>query len=152
MNMNVWRVGQLAQRKSARRGGGFTLVEIIVVVIIIGLLATLVAPRLLSRLTQSRQTTALAKAATLSTAVEGYLADGNPRPSSGSLRFLLEKPSGAGDAWKQYVKNEDDLKDPWGMEFQILIPGKKNKADYDIVSYGADKKEGGEGEDADIVK
>lgn len=139
-------------KRAARRG--FTLVEIIVVVIIIGLLATLVAPRLLSRLTQSRQTTAAAKAATIATQVEAYLADGNPRPSSGSLRFLLERPSGASEStWKApYLRSADDLMDPWDTEFQIVIPGKKNKADFDIVSYGADKKEGGEGDDADIVK
>lgn len=144
-----------AMADRGRRGGrGFTLVEIIVVVIIIGLLATIVAPRLAGKLFQSRKTVTETKAAMLSAAVDSYLNDGNPRPSSGSLRFLLERPSGASEqTWKaQYIKNADDLLDAWDVEFMIVIPGKKNKADFDIVSYGADRKEGGEGEDADIVK
>jgi general secretion pathway protein G len=130
---------------------GFTLVEIIVVVIIIGILATLIAPRILSRVGDSKQSVAAANASNLATAFKTMMADcGWSRvPDSAAIDALWEKPSDA-TGWKgPYVENADALKDPWDTKYRLEVPGTKN-VDFDVVSYGADKKPGGEGEDADI--
>jgi general secretion pathway protein G len=126
----------------------------IVVIIIIGVLATLIGPRLIGRVGQSKQSVATANAASVATAVRTFLADGNKIPDGSSLDFLIRKPgegSGA-DSWRgPYLDNADALKDPWGRTFTIKAPGEKN-FDFDIISFGADGKPGGEGEDADVIK
>lgn len=136
-----------------RARAGFTLVEIIVVVIIIGVLATLIAPRILSRVGDSKQSVATANASNLATAYKTMMADcGWSRvPDGASIDALWEKPSDA-TGWKgPYVENVDALKDPWDVKYRLEVPGTKN-VDFDIVSYGANKAPGGEGEDADIRK
>jgi general secretion pathway protein G len=137
-----------------RTSGGFTIAEIIVVVIIIGVLAAIVVPRLTNRVGQARSTTAGANANAIATAVDAFMADcGNPPPGADLASFLMERPASVdADKWKgPYLRNADQLKDPWGQPFVLVMPGQRN-ADFDIISYGADKKPGGEGDDADIVK
>lgn len=139
---------------SSRVRRGFTLVEAIVVIIIIGVLATLIAPRLIGRVGQAKHSTAESKAANLATAMKLYMTDvGRPPPGGATAIVLFEKPSDVdAGAWKgPYLDNKDALMDPWGKMFLLKIPGERN-VDFDIVSYGADGKPGGEGEDADIVK
>jgi len=136
---------------------GFTIIEIIIVVVIIGILAAVVGPRLLSRVGQAKSSTAAANAASIASAVEAFVVDTGGLPPAGTKLedFLMRCPPGVEEAkWKQggpYMKNADQLKDPWGNPFTILIPGRKN-ADFDIVSYGNDKAPGGEGDNADIIK
>ncbi len=133
---------------------GFTLVEAIVVIIIIGVLATLIAPRLIGRVGQAKHSTGEQKASVLATQMKLFLADCGKLPSSGAtIAVLFEKPSDVdATAWKgPYVDNRDALLDPWGKQFILRIPGQQN-VDFDIVSYGADGKPGGENEDADIIK
>lgn len=131
---------------NARRA--FTLVEMIVVIIIIGVLAGLIAPRLFGRIGQSKSSTAAANAAAIASAVKLYAADWGSLPPD--IDALVVKPTGA-DGKGPYLDNADLLKDPWGNKFVILIPPQKN-ADFDIISYGADKKPGGTDENADVVK
>jgi general secretion pathway protein G len=142
-------------RSPVRRPGhrsGFTLVEIIVVIIILGVLATLIAPRLIGRVGQAKTSTASANAATLSSAMQTLIADLGKIPEGATIDILFEKPSEGGDAWKgPYVQNPDQLKDPWGRKFILLVPGRKN-VDFDIVSYGADGKPGGSNDDVDVTK
>jgi general secretion pathway protein G len=139
--------------KSVRRA--FTLAEIIVVIIIIGVLATLVVPRLFGRIGQAKHSTASANANTLASSVRSYMLDCGPPPPGASLDILLTCPSGVDKtAWDKggpYVDNKEKIVDPWGKPFMLVIPGKKN-VDFDIVSYGADGVPGGEGENADIIK
>lgn len=136
--------------RAVRRG--FTLIEAIVIIVIIGVLATLIAPRILSRIGQSKQSVAKSNASTLANQVQMFIADhGMPREGS-TIDILWERPSDVdpGD-WQPYVSGADKLLDPWGNKFMLLIPGRKNTYDFDVVSYGADGTSGGEGEDKDIV-
>ncbi len=137
---------------SSRRNGAFTIVEIIVVIVIIGVLATLIAPRLLGRIGQAKSSTALSNANVISQAVETFRADTGTLPSGPSLMFLMELPSDIDAAkWRgPYLKSVSQLKDPWERDFILIVPGVKN-VDFDIVSYGADGNPGGEGENADVT-
>ncbi|HYE61195.1 MAG TPA: type II secretion system major pseudopilin GspG [Phycisphaerales bacterium] len=130
----------------------FTIIEVIVIVVIIGVIAAVVTPRLFSKVTESKKSMAQSNAATLFQAMQTYSLDcGMPEPGS-SIRILLERPSNVDEgAWKgPYVQNENDLKDPWGNYFNLVVPGQFN-VDFDIVSYGKDGQPDGEGENEDII-
>lgn len=138
--------------RRARRG--FTIAEIIVVVIIIGVLAAIIVPRLTSRVGQSRVTVAKANAKAIEGALEGMIQDTQWTPTSGvdlASVLMVCPPEVRAESWKgPYFKNADQLKDPWGNQFVLVVPGVVN-ADFDIVSYGADGRPGGDGDNADIV-
>jgi len=141
-------------RSTHRLRRAFTLVEIIVVIVILGILATLIAPRILGRIGQSKSAVAESNAAVLANATKLFLADcGGRMPEGASIMALWEKPGGLDEGqWKgPYVDSIDQLKDPWGAMFVLVVPGRKN-IDFDIVSYGADKAPGGDGDNADITK
>lgn len=131
----------------------FTLIEIIVVIIIIGVLATLIAPRLIGRVGQAKHATGTSKAAEIASAMKLFMADCGMPPSGSSLDVLMKCPSWADkSAWHgPYFDNAEQLMDPWGKPFILRIPGVRN-ADFDVVSLGKDGAVGGEGEDADIIK
>lgn len=131
---------------------GFTIMEVIVIVTILGVLAALVAPRFFGRIGQSKQAVARSNANAIANAVNAFRADGGKLEGGMSLRDLMERPSYFSESsWQgPYLNNADDMKDPWGNEYAIRVPGEYN-VDFDIVSYGLDGKPGGEGEDADIV-
>lgn len=139
-------------RRAVRRG--FTLIEAIVIVVILGVLAAVIAPRFLSRIGQSKQSVAAANAASLASSVDLYRADCGELRDTDTLDILWERPGHTEEgAWQgPYVKNADALIDPWGNPYELIVPGRKNAADFDIVSYGADGAPGGEGDDADITK
>jgi len=140
-------------RRDLRAGRrAFTIIEVIVIVVILGVLAAVIAPRLLSRIGQSKQSVAAANASSLATQVKLFIVDhGAPEPGA-SIEILWERPSNvAEDEWEPYVEKPDDLLDPWGNPYVLVIPGRKN-FDFDVVSYGADGQPGGTGENADVVK
>ena len=132
---------------------GFTLIEIIVVVMIIAVLATLIAPRLLERVGTAKHTAAKAKAATIAKTVSLYVLDkGLSYPQNDfDLELLLLKPEDGGGPMGPYLERADDLVDPWGNPFEILVPGDINST-FDIISWGEDGEQGGEGNSADITQ
>lgn len=128
---------------------GFTLIEIMIVVIIIGLLAGLVGPRLFGKLTQAKQKAAKAQIELFGTALDALRLDVGRYPATEEgLKILREKPSGL-EAWKgPYLPKEIPM-DPWGKPYIYKSPGEHGE--YDLLSYGLDGVEGGEGENQDVV-
>ncbi len=129
---------------------GFTLIEIMIVVVIIGLLAALITPKLIGRVGESKQTAARAQMALLSTALELYKLDVGKYPAQGNgLGALLTNP-GDTKNWKgPYIKKSTVPKDPWGEEYLYRFPGEHG--DFDIISYGGDGTSGGTDENKDIA-
>lgn len=141
------RRGFLASKKS-----GFTLVEIMVVVVIIGLLAAIVVPAVLSRVEQARRTTAKTQIESLVSALEMYRLDNGAYPTTQQgLEALVKKPTLA-PIPKKYP-NEPYIKsvpaDPWKNPYIYRSPGERGL--FDIISTGPDSEEGGEGSNADIT-
>jgi general secretion pathway protein G len=130
---------------------GFTLIEIMVVVVIIGLLATLVLPRVMGRQEQAFIAKAQSDIQALSSALKFYKLDNFSYPSTDQgLQALVSKPSGdpVPKNWKKGGYIERLPNDPWGNAYQYLSPGEK--MEFDLWSWGADGIEGGEEGDADI--
>ena len=130
---------------------GFTLIEIMVVVVIIGLLATLVLPRVMGRQEQAFIAKAQSDIQALSSALKFYKLDNFHYPSTDQgLQALVSKPSGdpVPKNWKKSGYIERLPNDPWGNAYQYLSPGEK--MEFDLWSWGADGIEGGEEGDADI--
>lgn len=134
---------------------GFTLVEILVVVVILGILAGLVVPRIMNRPDEARAVMASNQIASLETALRLFKLDNGFYPDTEQgLEALVSKPSvgRSTNKWREggYLDKGRVPKDPWGNEFIYLSPGLHNK-DFDLKSLGADGEEGGEGSDADIT-
>lgn len=134
-----------------KRQSGFTLLEIMVVVVIIGLLATLVLPRVLGRQEQAQIQKAKADIQALSSSLKLYKLDNFNFPSTQQgLEALISKPGGDPPAnnWKTGGYVDRLPKDPWGNEYQYLSPGQNGE--FDIWSYGSDGRQGGIESAADI--
>ena len=134
---------------------GFTLIEIMAVVLIMGMLMTLVGVAVFQQVDKARITTARAKIAQLESALEFYRMDNARYPTTDQgLQSLIRKPDTqpaprnypAGG----YLKRRDALEDPWGQSFQYESPGQHNPHSFDLWSLGADGAEGGEAGDADV--
>jgi len=138
------------QRKGRRRSA-FTLIELLVAVTILGILAMLIVPRVIGRIGGARQAVAVGNIHTLEAKVLEFQIDCGRFPTGQEgLRALVYPPADVQDKWKgPYVKDKDII-DPWGEEYIFRYPGRKN-ADFDILTLGADKQEGGESENADVI-
>ena len=134
-----------------QRSRGFTLIEIMVVVVIMGILAALVVPKLMGRTDDARIAAAKQDISTIMQALKLYRLDNQRYPSTEQgLQALIVKPTSgpAANGWKTGGYIDKLPKDPWGNPYQYLSPGLKGEVD--VFSYGADGQPGGVGNDADI--
>lgn len=133
---------------------GFTLLELLVVIIVLGLLAGLVAPQIFGRVGEAKVTTARTQMALLGTALDSYRLDNGMYPTTEQgLAALREKPTREPipTNWKGPYLRKDIPLDPWDRPYQYRAPGIRSAAGYDLATLGRDGVEGGTGEDADLV-
>jgi general secretion pathway protein G len=157
---SYWEAGKGEQRtrrpgiRRAASPGGFTLLEILVVIAILGILASLIAVRIMDRPGEARITKAQLDIQTLENALKLYKLDNAAYPSTDQgLRALVEKPTigRIPNSWREggYLEKGVVPMDPWERDYLYLSPGVRNR-DFDLWSYGGDGEEGGEGEDRDV--
>ena len=133
-----------------RNSGGFTLIELMVVMIILGLLAALVVPRMFGRVGEAKQKAAYVQIELFGTALDSFRLDTGRYPTTEEGLEALVALSAGVDEWNgPYLKKIEIPLDPWNNPYRYESPGKYG--DYDISSYGADKTGGGEKENKDIV-
>jgi general secretion pathway protein G len=139
-----------SQRLPARRAHrGFTLLELVMVLVIIGVILAMVGPRVFNSLSRSKTEQAKVQIAQLDGALELYKLDTGRYPSTQeSLNALVAAPSGVSNWNGPYIKDAKMLKDAWSRDFVYRSPGEMGG--YDLISLGADGKEGGEGENKDV--
>ena len=131
------------------RSQGFTLLELLVVIVIIGLLAAYVAPRYFSQVGKSEVQVARAQIDALEKAIEQYRLDTRHLPPADQgLQVLVNRPT-AEPAWNGPYLKKAVPNDPWGRPYVYKTPG-QNGGEYDLISYGRDGRPGGAGEDADL--
>ena len=137
--------------RARRHARGFTLIEIMVVVIIIGLLAAVIVPQVVSKVDEAKVTKAKADIQTLETALTMYRLDNSKYPTTDQgLDALVTQPTDPSIRhWRPGGYIPHLSLDPWGNKYQYTSPGTHNK-DYDLSSFGADGQPGGDGIDADI--
>ena len=135
--------------KKKKINTGFTLVELLVVLAILGLIAGLVGPQIMKQLGSAKTDTAKLQIEDLGAALDiFYLENGRYPTSQEGLNALVEKPAGL-DNWNgPYLKKKNVPKDPWQNDYQYQSPGQNGE--YDLYSYGADKQPGGDGKNRDI--
>lgn len=133
---------------------GFTLIELMVVIVILSILAVYMVPKIMGRPEQAKELKAKVDIQGLETALKLYKLDVGDYPTTQQgLHALIEPPEsgqGANSKWREggYLEKGKISKDPWGNDYVYLCPGANG--DYDIVSYGADGEPGGDGKNADI--
>lgn len=136
-------------KKYVQRQRGFTLIELLVVLVILGLLMSVVGPRVMKYVGGAKTDTARMQVQELAAALDMYLLEVGRYPSQDvGLRALIEQPAGE-KRWKgPYLRKSAVPNDPWGNDYVYRSPGQHGP--FDIFSFGADGQLGGEGEDADI--
>jgi general secretion pathway protein G len=146
VRLSVTQSARLARCSPAPRG--FTLLELLVVVLILGLLTSYVAPRLFGQISRSERQSALLQMNSLSKALDAFRLDVGRYPvTSEGLGALTKQPAGA-TSWRGPYLQSDAPRDPWGNGYVYRSPG--IAVDYDLLSYGKDGVAGGEGDAADI--
>jgi general secretion pathway protein G len=138
----------MGRKKRYANDHGFTLIELMIVIVILGLLAGLVGPRLVGKIGGSKQTTTMAQIEMLATACDTFRLDMNRFPAT--LEELIVNPDD-GKKWDgPYLRKSEIPLDPWGNAYEYRAPGEGGR-DYDILSYGKDGTSGGDDESQDIL-
>ena len=140
----------LEKSNTAKRSRGFTLVELLVVLLILGLLAGLVGPRVLKYLGGAKSDTAQLQIGEFGAGLDLYHLEVGRYPTSDEgLAALSMQPTGVNNWNGPYLKKKEVPVDPWGKAYRYRSPGENGE--YDLYSLGRDNEDGGEGEDADVV-
>lgn len=142
-------MNRFARPSWSRAHRGFTLLELVMVLVIIGVILSMVGPRVFNSLGRASSERAKVQIEQIGSALELYKLDIGRYPTSQEgLNALLAAPSGAANWNGPYLKDAKYLKDPWSADFTYRAPGEKGG--YDLISLGADGKDGGAGENKDI--
>lgn len=141
---------QAHRDKAGRSDAGFTLMEMLVVLVLIGLIAAVAIPQVMKLLESAKAKAAKIQLETVSHSLNYYQLDIGDYPTTAQgLKVLWEAPPGVADWDGPYVRRPQQLNDPWGRPFLYVSPGAK--AAFELKSFGADGKDGGTGDDADIT-
>ena len=139
-------------KKKRRRNKGFTIVELLVVAIILAMLAGFIVPGVFQKLSKAKTDIARSKIAVIESSLQQFAIDCGRMPTDDEgLEALLTPPPELEEKWAGKYLKDSLIIDPWDNPYQYYSDGRVNVGSYDIVSLGADGKEGGEGENADIV-
>jgi general secretion pathway protein G len=144
----------IAPFRPLRRRPAFTLIELLVVILVIGLLAALVGPRILGRVSEAKSATARTQIELLGTALDSYDLDNGTYPTTEQgLSALEEKPTREPipQNWRGPYLQKAIPNDPWGRPYTYSNPGEHNQAGYDLSTFGRDGQPGGTEDDADIT-
>jgi len=140
-------VSKVMKKNNAQQG--FTLIEILVVLAIIGLLAGLIGPQVMKQFSSSKPKTARLQIEGLASALDLYRLDTGRYPTkSQGLQALIKQPEGVNSWSGPYLRKSSIPKDPWDAQYEYIYPG--SKAEFEVYSLGADGQSGGEGDNADI--
>jgi len=136
-----------------RQRKGFTLIELMVVILIIAMLGTFVAPNVMNKLKRAKTDLAKPRMAVIENALKSFEFDCGrlPDESEGGLEALMTMPPELEGKWNGPYLKQSQLLDPWGNPYVYVREGQVNVGSFDLISFGADNAEGGEGENADIV-
>ena len=152
-----WRhEAQLPSERARRRArksnaAGFTLIELMIVAVVLAILAAAIVPRFIGREETAKRSRAEADIAALETSLDMFnLYMGRYPTEEEGLRVLYFEPEEEAERWKGPYVTKPLFKDPWGNEYVYRCPGIYSDQAYEIVSYGKDGEEGGEGDDADV--
>ncbi len=140
-------------KRTVRRRRGFTLMELLVVIVVIGVLAALVAPNVFNHVGTSKRVAARSQIESLGAALDAYRLDNDAYPTQAQgLEALRREPLAEPRPrnWRGPYLRKDVPQDPWGRPYVYRSPGTANPGAYDLLSLGRDGKEGGDGEDSDI--
>jgi general secretion pathway protein G len=136
--------------KTKQRARGFTLIELLVVLVILGLLGSIVGPRVMKYLSKAKTDSARLQIQDFAATLDHYKLELGRYPTTDEgLKALVEQPSNA-EGWNgPYLKKKEVPKDPWGNEYSYRFPGQHGE--FDLYSLGADNAEGGDGENKDVA-
>ncbi len=138
-------------KRTDRRNRAFTLVELLVVIVIISLIATVLVPRVFKGLGRAKSDIARAKMANIESAIGRFYLDCGRYPDeSMELEELIVAPADAEENWRGPYLKQSELLDPWGNPYIYVQDGQINLGSFDLISLGADGEEGGEGDNSDI--